>query len=132
MFKRVTKGALAGTAGGQVTEDFKSNGQYVDTPYQCVVGIPYFDGYVERAALEFLEEAAQSDTPFYINVNFMKVHQPNMPAPEFEHKSLSKSKYADSIVELDTRLGRIWDKVRKLDRKSDVWGQSGAERGELG
>src|SRR3546814_4128141 len=80
---------LSGTAGGQVTEDFKINGQYVDTPDQGVVGIPYFDGYVERAALEFLEEAAQSDTPFYINVNFMKVHQPNMPAPEFEHKSRS-------------------------------------------
>jgi hypothetical protein len=31
----------------------------------------------------------------------MKVHQPNLPAPEFEHKSLSKTKYADSIVELD-------------------------------
>ena len=25
----------------------------------------------------------------------MKVHQPNLPAPEFRHKSLSKSKYAD-------------------------------------
>src|SRR3546814_3696931 len=57
---------------------------------------------------------SQSDTPFYVNVNFMKVHQPNMPAPEFEHKSLSKSKYADSIVELDTRIGRIMDKVREL------------------
>ncbi len=32
----------------------------------------------------------------------MKVHQPNMPAPEFKGKSLSKSKYADSIVENDT------------------------------
>src|SRR3546814_13873304 len=57
---------------------------------------------------------SQSDTPFYVNVNFMKVHQPNMPAPEFEHKSLSKSKYADSVVELDTRIGRIMDKVREL------------------
>jgi arylsulfatase len=44
----------------------------------------------------------------------MKVHQPNMPAPEFEKKSLSKSKYADSVVELDTRIGRIMDKLRSL------------------
>ena len=36
-----------------------------------------------------------------------------MPAPEFEHKSLSKSKYADSVVELDTRIGRIMDKLRE-------------------
>ena len=80
-----------------------------------VVGIPFFDGYVEKAALEFLDEAAKDpDKPFFINVNFMKVHQPNMPAPEFEHKSLSKSKYADSVVELDTRIGRIMDKLREL------------------
>ena len=25
-----------------------------------------------------------SDEPFFMNVNFMKVHQPNMPAPEFD------------------------------------------------
>jgi uncharacterized short protein YbdD (DUF466 family) len=41
-----------------------------------VVGIPFFDNYVEKAALEFLDTAAKSDKPFFINVNFMKVHQP--------------------------------------------------------
>ena len=44
----------------------------------------------------------------------MKVHQPNLPSAEFEHKSLSKSKYADSVVELDARIGRIMDKLREL------------------
>jgi len=37
-----------------------------------------------------------------------------MPAPEFQLKSLSKTKYADSVVENDTRIGRIMDKVRSL------------------
>jgi arylsulfatase len=37
-----------------------------------------------------------------------------MPHPDFEHKSLSKSKYADSIVELDAHIGAILDKVRAL------------------
>lgn len=115
MFQSVTKGSLSGDAGKPVKEDFKINGQYVDTPEKGVVGIPFFDGYVEKAALEFLDTAAKDpNKPFFINVNFMKVHQPNMPAPEFEHKSLSKSKYADSVVELDTRIGRIMDKVREL------------------
>jgi arylsulfatase len=49
-----------------------------------------------------------------MSINFMKVHQPNMPHPDYEHKSLSKSKYADSVVELDSRIGRIMDKVREL------------------
>ena len=126
MFLNVTKGALSGKAGEKPKEDFKVNGQYVNEPGKSVtlhgvtypigvVGIPFFDSYVEKAAIEFLESAAKDKgTPFYINVNFMKVHQPNLPAPEFEHKSLSKSKYADSIVELDTRIGRIMDKLREL------------------
>ncbi|MFP5238413.1 MAG: arylsulfatase, partial [Acidobacteriota bacterium] len=114
MFQKVTKGALSGKAGEKAKEDFKINGQYVNTPEKGVVGIPFFDSYVEKAALGFLDEAKKSGKPFFINVNFMKVHQPNLPAPEFEHKSLSKSKYADSVVELDTRIGRIMDKLRAL------------------
>ena len=114
MFLAVTKGALSGKAGEPAKEDFKINGQYVDTPDKGVVGIPFFDAYVEKAALEYLDQAAKSTEPFFMNVNFMKVHQPNLPAPEYVHKSLSKSKYADSVVELDARIGHIMDKVRAL------------------
>jgi len=125
MFEKVTKGALSGKAGEKPTEDFKINGQYVDTPVidgkEGVVGIPFFDGYVEKAALEFLDEAAKSpDTPFYINVNFMKVHQPNLPAPEYEGKSISKTKYADSVVELDSRIGNILKKLDDLGLKDNT------------
>ncbi|WP_406858695.1 arylsulfatase [Alsobacter sp. KACC 23698] len=128
MFNRVTKGSLSGRAGEKPVEDFKINGQYVDTPVvdgkPGVVGIPFFDGYVEKAALEFLDDASKTpNQPFYINVNFMKVHQPNLPAPEFEHKSMSKTKYADSVVELDTRIGRIMEKLRAtgLDKNTLVF-----------
>jgi arylsulfatase len=121
MFKKVTKGALSGKAGEKAKEDFAINGQYVDTPDAStadypngVVGIPYFDGYVEQAAIEFLEKAAKSKNPFFINVNFMKVHQPSMPHPDYEHKSMSKSKYADSVVELDAHIGNIMNKLREL------------------
>jgi len=114
MFNRVTKGALSGNAGQPAKEDFKINGQYVNTPQQGVVGIPFFDEYVEKAATDYLDRNANSTQPFFMSINFMKVHQPNMPAPEFKEKSLSKSKYADSVVENDTRIGRIMDKVRAL------------------
>ena len=112
MFNKITKGALSGNEGEPAKQDWKVNGEYVNTPEKGVVGIPYLDEYVEKAAMEFLDDAAKSDKPFFINVNFMKNHQPNMPAPEFEHKSISKSKYADSVVELDTRVG---DLLKKLD-----------------
>ena len=114
MFARVTKGALEGDAGQPPREVFKINGQYINTPAQGVVGIPFFDEYVEKASIEYLEKAAKAGQPFFMSVNFMKVHQPNLPHPDFIHKSLSKSKYADSIVENDTRIGRVVDKVRAL------------------
>jgi arylsulfatase A-like enzyme len=115
MFDKVTKGSLSGNVGEEAKQDWKVNGEYVDTPEKGVVGIPFVDKYVEQSGLKFLEDAAKNpNQPFFININFMKVHQPNLPAPEFEHKSLSKTKYADSIVELDTRIGRIMDKLREL------------------
>lgn len=114
MFARVTKGALSGKSGEKVYEEFKVNGQYVNTPEKGVVGIPFYDEYVEKASLEYLDKASNSGQPFFMSINFMKVHQPNMPHPDFTHKSLSKSKYADSLVENDTRIGHIVDKVRQL------------------
>ena len=114
MFNKVTKGALSGKAGEKAKEEFKVNGQYVNTPEKGVVGIPFFDEYVEKASIEYLDKAVKSGKPFFMSINFMKVHQPNMPHPDFVHKSLSKSKYADSIVENDTRIGHIVDKVRAL------------------
>jgi arylsulfatase len=114
MFQKVTKGALSGKAGEAPREVFKINGEYVNTPDKRIVGIPFFDEYVEKAAIGYLDRNGTSGQPFFMSINFMKVHQPNMPAPEFIHKSPAKSKYADSVVENDTRIGRIMDKVRAL------------------
>jgi arylsulfatase len=121
MFQKVTRGSLSGNAGQPAKEDFKINGQYVDTPEKGVVGIPYFDGYVEKAALEYLDRASKAGKPFFMNVNFMKVHQPNLPHPDYTHKSLSKSKYADSVVELDAHIGAILDKVRALGLEKNTF-----------
>jgi arylsulfatase len=114
MFWNVTKGSISGNAGEKPHEDFKVNGQYVDNPAGGVVGVPYMDKYVEQDAIEFLDDAAKTKQPFFIHVNFMKIHQPNMPAPEFMNKSAEKSKFSDAVVELDTRVGRVMDKLRAL------------------
>jgi arylsulfatase A-like enzyme len=111
---KVTKGSMSGNAGEKAHEDFKVDGQYVNTPEKGIVGIPYLDEYVEKAGMEFLDDAAKSGKPFFISINFMKVHQPNLPHPDFIDKSMSKSKYADSIVEADTRIGQVMDKIRAL------------------
>ena len=127
MFNRVTKGALQGVAGSPATEMFKINGEYVNTPTidgkPGVVGIPYLDRYIEAAAIEYLDKAAagaRSGKPFFLSVNFMKVHQPNLPDPDYQDKSLSKTKFADSVVEMDARVGRIMAKLRALGLDKDT------------
>src|SRR5215471_3207552 len=77
MFWSVTKGSMSGNAGEKPHEDFKVNGQYVDNPKGGVVGIPFMDKYVEQDAMDFLDDAAKSKQPFFMDINFMKVHQPN-------------------------------------------------------
>jgi len=112
MFAKVTTGSLSGNAGEKATEDFKVLGN-ADTPKDGKVGIPYLDAYVQDTAYGFLEDAAKDpETPFFINVNFMKNHQPNIPHPDFVGKSISKSDYADAVVELDARVGNV---LKKLD-----------------
>ena len=127
MFNKVTIGALEGTAGVPAREMFKINGEYVNTPVvdgkPGVVGIPFLDRYIESAALEYLDKAAvgaRAGKPFFLSVNFMKVHQPNLPDPEFQDKSLSKTKFADSVVEVDTRIGRVMAKLKALGLDSNT------------
>jgi hypothetical protein len=78
MFQRVTKGALSGNTGQPAKEDFKINGQYVNTPVingqEGVVGIPFFDEYVEKASLDYLDRNANSTQPLFMSINFMKAH----------------------------------------------------------
>ena len=47
-------------------------------------------------------------------LNTAKLHQPNLPLPDFVGKSMAKSKYLDSLVELDHHVGQVVDKVREL------------------
>ena len=60
MFQRVTKGAMPCSAGDPSHGDFKIDGQYVNTPAQGIVGIPFIDEYVEKASLDYLDRAAQA------------------------------------------------------------------------
>ena len=63
-------------------EDFKINGQYVDTPDKGVVGIPVLRRLRREGVARLSRpERHKSREPFFMSVNFMKVHQPNMPAP---------------------------------------------------
>ena len=82
MFQRVTKGALSGNAGEPANEDFKINGQYVNTPRRRAWSAFPSSTTTSRRRRSTISTAMPSaPEPFFMSVNFMKVHQPNMPHP---------------------------------------------------
>src|SRR5437762_963801 len=54
---------------------------------------------------------AKDDNPFVIDVNFMKLHNPNNPAPKFAGNT-RLGRYSDSMLDLDDHIGRILDAIR--------------------
>ena len=64
MFEKVTKGSLSGKAGGSRQKTSRSTAStWTPRPgEEGVVGIPFFDSYVEKAALEFLDDGRQVAT----------------------------------------------------------------------
>ncbi len=86
--------------------------------------IPFIDEKSTKHATDYLEAHAKADTPFFMYLNTAKMHQPNLPHPDFVGKSMAKSKYLDSLVELDHNVGVVVDKVRQLGIAEDtliVW-----------
>ena len=102
---RGVKGALDGEAGRGYREVRKLDGD----------AIPFIDQKTEEESLAWLRDAAKGEDPFFMEICFAKNHQPNLPHPDYVGKSAARSKYADSVVELDARVGRVLDTVRSLD-----------------
>jgi hypothetical protein len=48
---------------------------------------------------------AKGDKPFFMYVAFLKVYQPNNPAPRWKGKS-HQGNYSDAMMELDPNTGR--------------------------
>jgi arylsulfatase A-like enzyme len=62
-------------------------------------------------AVAYIRQHAQDPKPFFMDVNFIKMHNPTNPAPEFRGKT-HLGNYSDSLMELDTDIGRIMEAIR--------------------
>ena len=62
-------------------------------------------------AVAYIRQHAQDAKPFFMDVNFIKMHNPTNPAPEFRGKT-HLGNYSDSLMELDTDIGRIMEAIR--------------------
>ena len=70
-----------------------------------------FDMRQTDSAVAYIKQHAKDGKPFFMDVNFMKLHQPTRPAPQFVGKS-RLGNYSDSVMELDYNIGRIMDTIR--------------------
>jgi len=70
-----------------------------------------FDIRQTDSAIDYVKAHAKSDKPFFMSVNFMKMHNPNNPAPPFRGKT-HLGNYSDAMLELDSNIGRIMDAIR--------------------
>ena len=70
-----------------------------------------FDVRQADSAVEYIKAHANGDKPFFMDVNFMKMHNPNIPAKAFIGKS-HLGNYSDAEMELDSNIGKVMDAIR--------------------
>jgi arylsulfatase A-like enzyme len=62
-------------------------------------------------AVAYIKQQAKSGKPFFMDVNFIKMHNPTNAAPAFRGKS-HLGDYSDSLMEMDADIGQIMDEIR--------------------
>ena len=62
-------------------------------------------------AVAYIKQHAKADKPFFIDVNFIKMHNPTHAAPDFAGRS-HLGDYSDSLMEMDADIGKIMNELR--------------------
>ena len=102
--KMVNDGEWEGKAGGKARL-VKEHFGYED--------LGTIDGRQTKSAIAYLKKHAKDKKPFFMDINFMKFHQPNNPSKAFKGKS-KQGAYYDSMMEIDSYIGQIMGTLRNL------------------
>src|SRR5690349_10327309 len=62
-------------------------------------------------AIAYIKEHAKSGKPFFMDINYIKMHNPTNAAPDFRGKS-HLGDYSDSLMEMDADIGKVMDEIR--------------------
>ena len=62
-------------------------------------------------AVEYIKAHAKSGKPFFMDINWIKMHNPTNAAPDFRGKS-HLGDYSDSLMEMDADIGKVMDEIR--------------------
>jgi arylsulfatase len=71
-----------------------------------------FDEEQANNAVDYIKRHTNDFKPFFMDVNFLKMHNPTNAAPDFAGRS-HLGDYSDSLMELDADIGKIVDEIRK-------------------
>jgi len=63
---------------------------------------------------DFIRRAVKDGKPFYLSHNFSKVHFFNNPSKAFVGKSATKDVYRDSVIEVDSIVGKLTKLLEEL------------------
>lgn len=74
---------------------------------------PIIDRDLTDKAIDFMERSVKGNKPFFLYLPYTSTHFPAMPHPDFEGKSGNGS-WADLLLEIDSYLGELQDKVDEL------------------
>jgi arylsulfatase A-like enzyme len=72
------------------------------------------DTEIRETAVQWIKAHAKDPKPFFMYLNFMKLHQPNFPSPEWKGESPAGLPYQDSMMELDDNSGKVVQAIRDL------------------
>ncbi len=73
---------------------------------------PFLDEMIVGKATDYIKRAARNDKPFFTCVGLSNLHPPAQVHPDFDQSDPARlGMYADSIAEMDYRLGQIMDCV---------------------
>jgi arylsulfatase len=74
-------------------------------------GLATFDIRQTDSAVEYIKQHAKDAKPFFMDVNYIKMHNPTNAAPAFRGKS-HLGDYSESLMEMDADIGRVMDEIR--------------------
>jgi arylsulfatase A-like enzyme len=72
-----------------------------------------FDEEQADNAVKYIKQHAKDDKPFFMDVNYLKMHNPTNAAPDFAGRS-HLGDYSDSLMEMDADIGKVMDAIRAV------------------
>lgn len=77
------------------------------------------DGVLTEKSCDFIRRKVAANRPYFLYVPLTQLHFPTLPHRDFEGRT-KKGDFADSMIELDTRVGQILDVVKETGAQENT------------